>query len=593
MLFKNKSILIPICEKKGKRKFQKNTTWFYFTKRRKYTAGCWIKIICDFRLVKQIVKQIFLIIIFYLNKLYILLKYNKILKGWCEIMKKKIFLIIIFIIALFSVYNYAGLFGGKKDRDYEALKPLMEVYSIIQESYVDTEKTEPKDLIDGALKGMVGKLDPFSQYLDPQSYKDMSEDTKAEFGGLGIEISVKDGQLMVVAPIEDTPAYRAGIKAGDKIMQIDGESTEGIEIMDAVHKLRGTPGTKVTITIQRGHDPNWKDYTITRDIIKIKTVRYNLVGDNTGYIRINEFMGDAKEEVKKAIKSFKKKKIDKLIIDLRNNPGGLLDQAVKCADLFLPNGKLIVYTEGRSKESRTKFKAEDNEEYNAKMVILINKGSASASEILAGALRDNDRAILIGSKTFGKGSVQTIIPLSDGSALRLTTAQYFTPSGKKIHGVGITPDIELEEPIPSSYSADLYNKNYFEEFADFYLKKHPEREGKEKKDNKTQPEKITDVAKVKEEEIKVSESNLKILFRESEDDKIFNEFKKWLNNEKKEELKLQELAADKEILLGWIKTEIAKKRQGRSAAREIAVENDIQVKRAINILNTLSRLIKN
>ncbi len=508
-------------------------------------------------------------------------------------MKKKIFLIIIFIIALFSVYNYAGLFGGKKDRDYEALKPLMEVYSIIQESYVDTEKTEPKDLIDGALKGMVGKLDPFSQYLDPQSYKDMSEDTKAEFGGLGIEISVKDGQLMVVAPIEDTPAYRAGIKAGDKIMQIDGESTEGIEIMDAVHKLRGTPGTKVTITIQRGHDPNWKDYTITRDIIKIKTVRYNLVGDNTGYIKINEFMGDAKEEVKKAIKSFKKKKIDKLIIDLRNNPGGLLDQAVKCADLFLPNGKLIVYTEGRSKESRTKFKAEDNEEYNAKMVILINKGSASASEILAGALRDNDRAILIGSKTFGKGSVQTIIPLSDGSALRLTTAQYFTPSGKKIHGVGITPDIELEEPIPSSYSADLYNKNYFEEFADFYLKKHPEREGKEKKDNKTQPEKITDVAKVKEEEIKVSESNLKILFRESEDDKIFNEFKKWLNNEKKEELKLQELAADKEILLGWIKTEIAKKRQGRSAAREIAVENDIQVKRAINILNTLSRLIKN
>ncbi len=508
-------------------------------------------------------------------------------------MKKKIFLIIISIIVLFSVYNYAGLFGGKKDRDYEALKPLMEVYSIIQETYVDAEKTDPKDLVDGALKGMVSKLDPFSQYLDPQSYKDMSEDTKAEFGGLGIEISVKDGQLMVVAPIEDTPAYRAGIKAGDKIMQIDGESTEGIEIMDAVHKLRGTPGTKVTITIQRGHDPNWKDYTITRDIIKIKTVRYNIIGDDTGYIKINEFMGDAKGEVEKAIKSFKKKKIDKLIIDLRNNPGGLLDQAVKCADLFLPKGKLIVYTEGRSKESRINFKAEDSEEYNAKIAVLINKGSASASEILAGALRDNDRAILIGSKTFGKGSVQTIIPLSGGSALRLTTAQYFTPAGKKIHGTGITPDIELEEPVPSSYSADLYDKNYFEEFADFYLKKHPEGISKEKKDSETQPEKLTETASDKEKEIKVSESNLKILFRESEDDKIFNEFKKWLKNEKKEELKLQELAADKEILLGWIKTEIAKKRQGRGAAREIAVENDIQVKRAINILNTLSRLTKN
>lgn len=505
-------------------------------------------------------------------------------------MKKISFLIMIMI---FTVYNYAGLFGGKKDKDYEALKPLMEVYSIIQESYVDEGKTDPKDLIDGALKGMVGKLDPFSQYLDPQSYKNMSEDTKAEFGGLGIEISVKDGQLMVVAPIEDTPAYRAGIKAGDKIMQIDGESTEGIEIMDAVHKLRGTPGTKVTITIQRGHDPNWKDYTITRDIIKIKTVRYNTIGDDIGYIRINEFMGDARGEVEKAIKSFKKKKIDKLIIDLRNNPGGLLDQAVKCADLFLPKGKLIVYTEGRRKESRIDFKSEDNEEYDAKIVVLINKGSASASEILAGALRDNNRAILLGTKTFGKGSVQTIIPLSGGSALRLTTAQYFTPSGKKIHGVGITPDIELEEPVASSYSANLYEKNYFEEFSDYYLKKHPEGLDKTKADALTWPENVTATAGNKEKEIKVSESDLKILFRESEDDKIFNDFKKWLKNEKKEELKIQELTADKEILLGWIKTEIAKKQKGRGTAREISVENDIQVKRAINILNTLSRLTKN
>lgn len=505
-------------------------------------------------------------------------------------MRKKFLLI---IILLYAINNYAGLFGGQKDKDYEALKPLMEVYSIIQESYVDEDKTDPKDLIDGALKGMVGKLDPFSQYLDPQSYKDMSEDTKAEFGGLGIEISVKDGQLMVVAPIEDTPAYRAGIKAGDKIMQIDGESTEGIEIMDAVHKLRGTPGTKVTITIQRGHDPNWKDYTIIRDIIKIKTVRYNTIGDDIGYIKINEFMGDAKGEVEKAIKSFKKKKIDKLIIDLRNNPGGLLDQAVKCADLFLPKGKLIVYTEGRNKKSRIDFKAEDNEEYDAKIVVLINKGSASASEILAGALRDNNRAILMGTKTFGKGSVQTIIPLSGGSALRLTTAQYFTPSGKKIHGIGITPDIELEEPIPSSYSANLYDKNYFEEFAEFYLKKYPEGLEKVKSEDTSRPEKVTILASEQEKGVKVSETDLKVLFRETTDDKIFNEFKKWLKNEKSEELKIQELAADKEILLGWIKTEIAKKQKGRGAAREVAVENDVQVKRAINILNTISRLTKN
>jgi len=510
-------------------------------------------------------------------------------------MKKKIILV---GILLLSVYSFAGLFGNKKDKEsYEALKPLMEVYSIIQESYVDEEKTQPKDLVDGAIKGMVSKLDPFSQYLDPQSYKDMNEDTKAEFGGLGIEISIKDGQLVVVAPIEDTPAYKAGIKAGDKIMQIDGESTEGIDIMDAVHKMRGTPGTKVTITIQRGNDPTWKDYTITRDIIKIKTVRYNVIMNDIGYIKINEFMGDASGEINKALKSFKKKEIKKLIIDLRNNPGGLLDQAVKSADLFLPKGKMIVYTQGRSKDSKIEFKAEDDENYNAKIVILVNKGSASASEILAGALRDNNKAILLGTKTFGKGSVQTIIPLSDRSALRLTTAQYFTPSGKKIHGIGIEPDIELEEPLPSSYSASLYDKNYFEEFADSYLKKHPEGLSKlksqEKSDEESGAKNVTDTTKIEDkskEEIKVSESDIKVLFKQTEDDKLFEEFKKWLKKEKNEALQIQELTADKEILLNWIKTEIAKKQKGRGAAREIAVENDIQVKRAVNILNTLARL---
>lgn len=509
-------------------------------------------------------------------------------------MKKKIILVVILFL---SVYSFAGLFSNKKEKEsYEALKPLMEVYSIIQESYVDEEKSQPKDLVDGAIKGMVSKLDPFSQYLDPQSYKDMNEDTKAEFGGLGIEISIKDGQLMVVAPIEDTPAYKAGIKAGDKIMQIDGESTEGIDIMEAVHKMRGTPGTKVTITIQRGNDPTWKDYTITRDIIKIKTVRYNTILDDIGYIKINEFMGDASGEVKKALKSFKKKGIKKLIIDLRNNPGGLLDQAVKTADLFLSKDKMIVYTQGRSKNSKIEFKAEDDEDYKANIIVLINKGSASASEILAGALRDNNKAVLLGTKTFGKGSVQTIIPLTDRSALRLTTAQYFTPSGKKIHGIGIEPDIELEEPLPSSYSTSLYDKNYFEEFADSYLKKHPEGLSKLKSQEKGEESSavnVTNTTKNEEklkDEIKVSESDIKILFRQTEDDKLFDEFKKWLKKEKNETLQIQELTADKEILLNWIKVEIAKKQRGRGAAREVAVENDIQVKRAINILNTLTRL---
>lgn len=485
-------------------------------------------------------------------------------------MKKRLLL---FVSVLMVVFSFA-LRADKQREAYEALKPLMEVYAIIQESYVDEGKTVPKELAESAIKGMVEHIDPFSQYMDPQAYKDMSDDTKAQFGGLGIEISVKDGQLMVVSPIEDTPAYNAGIKAGDKIMLIEGESTEGLDVMDAVHKLRGEPGTKVTISIQRGTVSEYKDYTIQRAVIKIETARYNTIDDDIGYIRINQFMGDGSEIVEKGLKEFKKDKIKRLIIDLRDNPGGLLDQSVRISDFFLPKGDMVVYTEGRSKSKGVEFRSENDPIYKGDIVVLINGGSASASEIVAGALQDHNRAIIVGTQSFGKGSVQTIIPLSDKSALRLTTATYMTPSGKKIHGVGIKPDIIMEEEIPSSYTASLYDRNVFEEFVKEYLKKHPDGIGIDKK-----------------ESVKVSESDIKVLFKKDEDQKLMDDFRKYLK-EKKEEIKVQELAQDKSAILKWIKVEIAKNLKGRGASRKAAIENDTQVKRAIDLLRTMDKLRK-
>jgi carboxyl-terminal processing protease len=480
-------------------------------------------------------------------------------------MKKYIIIMAIFIMA-------TTVRAADKD-SYEALKPLMEVYSIIQDAYVDEGKTNPKDLVDGAMKGMVEKLDPFSQYLDQQAYKDMQQDTKGEFGGLGIEISVKDGQLLVVAPIEDTPAYKIGIKAGDKIIKIEGDSTEGIEVMDAVHKLRGTPGTKVTITILRGLDPTPKDITITREIIHVETVRYSMIGDDVGYLRINEFMGDGSVTVAKALDTFNKHGIKKLIIDLRDNPGGLLDEAVKIAGYFLPKDTLVVYTEGRVKDKGLKFKSDSPELYDGKIVVLIDRGSASASEILSGALQDWNRAVIVGTKSFGKGSVQTIIPLSDNSAIRLTTAQYMTPKGRKIHGVGIEPDITLEEQTASSFTLSMFEKNYFEEFAGRYLKEHPEGLVKEEKT----------------ESKKVSESDIKVLFKKSADDKLFDDFKEMLES-KNVEIKTPEFVADRDIILKQIKIEIARKQKGSGEARRIEIENDQQVKRAIDVLNTMNKL---
>ncbi len=324
---------------------------------------------------------------------------------------------------------------------YSKLKIFGDVLSIIQSSYV--EEVNLDNLVKGAINGMVQTLDPHSSYLTPDMLKQVEVETKGVFGGLGIEIGVKDSLLTIIAPIEDTPAARAGLQAGDKIVRIESESTKNMNVMDAVKRLRGEPGTKVTITVVRESLPEPKAYTLTRELIKIKSVKSKSMEDGIGYIRLTQFQQDSHQEVERTLQEFLKGKggLKGLILDLRNNPGGLLDQAVKVADEFVDSG-LIVYTDGRVEAQKTKYAAHKDGTYTGfPIVVLVNAGSASASEIVAGALQDHGRAIIIGQRTFGKASVQTILPMEDGSALRLTTARYYTPNGRSIQAKGIEPDI--------------------------------------------------------------------------------------------------------------------------------------------------------
>ena len=331
---------------------------------------------------------------------------------------------------------------------YERLKVFTEVLSLIQANYVDEAK--PRDLIYGGIKGMLETLDPHSSFLPPDIFKEMQVETQGSFGGLGIEITVKDRQLTVVAPIEGTPADRAGLHPGDRIVKIDGDPTKDMTLIEAVKKLRGPKGTSVTLTILREESPGPFDLTLVREVIDVKSVRAKDLGDGIAYIRISSFQERTGKDLVKAIEQFQKNGISALVLDLRNDPGGLLNQAVQVSDLFLDKGQLIVYTEGRIKNQDLRFSAEHGAQVpKVPMVVLVNGGSASASEIVAGALQDWKRALVLGTKTFGKGSVQTVIPLSDGSGLRLTTAKYYTPKGRSIHGTGIVPDIVVEAPRPS------------------------------------------------------------------------------------------------------------------------------------------------
>lgn len=336
---------------------------------------------------------------------------------------------------------------------YSQVELFSYVLTTVQSEYVIEKK--PKDIIYGALTGMVGSLDPHSQFLPPDEYKDLKTETEGKFGGLGIEISTRDGLLTVVTPIEDTPAWRAGLKAGDRIVKIEKKITRDMSLNEAVKQLRGTPGTKVHITILRESELKLHEYDIVREVIHVQDVKEpSILEDNIGYVRLVEFREDSYEQIYAAVKSLKEKGATSLIFDVRNNPGGLLNVAIKISEMFLPAGKTIVSTKGRhpSQDSISLSKNTKNEFADWPIVVLINEGSASGSEILAGALKDNKRAVTLGTKSFGKGSVQSVIPLPDGSGLRLTTSKYFTPSGVCIHDIGITPDIVIERVYPKGAS---------------------------------------------------------------------------------------------------------------------------------------------
>ena len=332
---------------------------------------------------------------------------------------------------------------------YEDLKVFTDVLGLLQKDYV--EERNSKDLVYGAIKGMLETLDPHSSFMPPTMYKEMQEETKGRFEGIGIEIEMKNGVLTVVSPIVDTPAFKAGIQARDQIIQIEGESTKNLTLMESVKRLRGPKSSKVTIMIMREGFTKPQEFTLVRDVIPVRSVRYELLEKQYGYIRVTQFQEKTDSEFEKAMKALEeenKGSLRGLILDLRNNPGGLLDQAVKVTDRFIESG-LIVSVEGRREDQKMKFYAHHEGTINQyPLIVLINGGSASGAEIVAGAIQDLGRGILLGTQSFGKGSVQTIFPLKDGSGLRLTTARYFTPNGRSIQAKGIVPDIIVKPSQP-------------------------------------------------------------------------------------------------------------------------------------------------
>lgn len=364
-----------------------------------------------------------------------------------KVVREKRVALVLFVAILVSVF--AGAVMAKRLPSqggvYDQLKIFTEVLSYVESNYV--EEVESDKVIQGAIRGMLRTLDPHSSFMPPDMYREMQVETEGRFGGLGIEITMRDDVLTVVSPIEGTPAFRAGIQPGDQIIKVDGEPTKEMSLVDAVKKLRGPEGSSVTIAIFRQGFTEPKDFILSRAVIQIKSVRWTKLKDDIGYIKLRSFHKTTEDELQEALRDLGEQQIKSLVLDLRNNPGGLLEQAIAVANVFLEGGQLIVYTKGRLPNQNMKgFAKSEGLHVTYPVAVIINGGSASASEIVAGALQDLNRATVIGTQSFGKGSVQTIIPLSDGSGLRLTTAKYYTPKGGEIHGKGITPDIVVEKP---------------------------------------------------------------------------------------------------------------------------------------------------
>ncbi|MBD3426154.1 MAG: PDZ domain-containing protein [Candidatus Omnitrophica bacterium] len=405
-------------------------------------------------------------------------------------MKSKFVLVLTVLVVAFSAVSQlraaeddAGLLDDTKEL-FKQIQLFADSITLISTDYVEPVKA--KDLVYGAIRGMMDTLDGYSQFLDPESFQEITEETKGEFAGIGIEVGVRENILTVIAPIEDTPAAKAGMEAGDKIVKIDGKITRDMTLDEAVELLRGKPGTEVVITVIRERTEEVLDFKIKRDIIKLKSISQSrIIEEDIAYMKIEEFQERTARDLRGNIKRLREEGARSLIIDVRNNPGGLLNASVESADEFLPSGALIVYTEGRDPEKRTEFKSKKRSDFDdLELVVIVNKGSASASEIFAGAIKDNKRGLVLGEMTFGKGSVQTVIPLKDKSALRLTTSAYFSPSGKSIREKGIEPDIYVKREYPDKKKQD----------------KKPEQEKVERLFSKVKSEEGPDEEKAEEED---------------------------------------------------------------------------------------------
>jgi carboxyl-terminal processing protease len=349
--------------------------------------------------------------------------------------------------------------AAEKDSAYPSLELFSYVLEKVRKDYVDGQKATYQDLVYAALKGMLNTLDPHSEFMEPEKYKELQNDTQGAFGGLGIVVSMKDNYVTVVAPMDDSPGFKAGVLSGDRIIRIDGKSTEKMSLQDAVKTLRGEPGTDIRLTVFRPSSSQVQEFKLTRSVINIDMVKdingkkeFPISENKIGYVRLVQFGEKTSDDLETALRTLRKQGMQGLVLDLRWNPGGLLEQAVDVCEKFLPRGQLVVTTEGRNatQNSSRYANGHGDELKGMPIVVLVNLGSASASEIVAGCLQDVKRAIVLGEKTFGKGSVQSILPLQDGSALRLTTAKYYTPSHKVIHEEGITPDV----PVPMSDEED-------------------------------------------------------------------------------------------------------------------------------------------
>jgi carboxyl-terminal processing protease len=398
---------------------------------------------------------------------------------------KRKFLIAALVILLAGVLIGQQMVQATPDT-YEELRTFTQALELVKRHYV--ESPDQKELIQGALRGMISNLDPHSSYMSERAFKEMNMDIKGEFMGVGIQIGIKNQQLTIIAPIEDTPGFRAGLAAGDRIMKVNDEWTKDMTIEQAVDKMRGPKGTQVRLLIHREGWDKPREFKIVRDVIKVVSVKSRLLEDAIGYVKIIQFQGQTEDELEKALQSLEAKGIKKLVLDLRNDPGGLLDASVDVSSKFLPKDSLVVYLQGRQKTDRKDFltvSSATRRDYP--IVVLVNTGSASASEIVAGALQDSRRALIVGTQTFGKGSVQTVFPLEGGGGIRLTTAKYYTPAGRSIQNVGITPDLEVKLPlVKESKDGDTTHVVVREKDLDRHLKNDTVKE--EKKKEQPEPE---------------------------------------------------------------------------------------------------------